>query len=89
MKTQGTTNPPVHAVRYGAIKATIWKNQTSNGPMYNVTLTRSYKDGDQWKDSSSFGYDDLLVVGKALNDCHTWIHAAIAGKAQTGNPGGQ
>jgi len=27
------------------------------------------------EDSSSFGYDDLLLVAKALNECHSWIHA--------------
>jgi hypothetical protein len=42
--------------------------------MYNVTFTRSYKDGEDWKDSASFGSDDLLVLGKIANDCHTWIH---------------
>jgi len=65
----------VHTVRFGAVKATIWLNETRTGAMYNVTLARTYKDGEQWKDSSSFGYDDLLLVAKALNECHSWIHA--------------
>lgn len=69
---------PVHVVRYGAIKGAVWRNVVDNGnatrPMYNVTFTRSYKDGDDWRDSSSFGHEDLLVLGKVANDCHTWIH---------------
>src|SRR6478609_5489105 len=36
-------NKPVHTVRHRSIKATIWKNETSNGPMYNVTVVRSYR----------------------------------------------
>lgn len=70
---QRMNNKPVHVVRYGAIKAAIWCNQTANGPMHNVTLTRSYKDGEEWKESTSFGTDDLLAAAKALSEAHTWI----------------
>lgn len=81
------TNRPVHNVRYGAIKAAVWRNVVDNGnasrPMYNVTFSRSYKDGeDNWRDSQSFGYDDLLVVAKAANDCHSWIAGQLARDAQ-------
>lgn len=69
------TNKPVHVVRYGVIKAAVWKNQTSSGPMYNVTVSRSYKDGEEWKDTGSFGADDLLTLAKALSEAHTWIFA--------------
>lgn len=43
--------------------------------MYNVTLSRMYKDGDQWKDSQSFGFDDLMNLAKLLADAHTCISA--------------
>ena len=69
---------PAHVVRYGTIKGAIWRNVVDNGnasrAMYNVTFTRSYRDGEEWKDSTSFGFDDLLVLGKIADDCHTWIH---------------
>jgi hypothetical protein len=68
-------NKPVHVVRYGAIKAAVWENQTANGTMHNVTLRRSYKDGEEWKESDSLGTDDLLPAGKALSEAHSWIHA--------------
>lgn len=64
---------PVHTVRYRNIKAAIWQNQTASGPVFNVTVSRSWLDGDVWKDSSGFGYEDLLLLAKALNDAHTWI----------------
>ena len=71
------TNKPVHTVRYGNVRAAVWRNVVDLGdnsrPMYGVTLTRSYKDGNDWKDASSFGLDDLLVLAKAANDAHTWI----------------
>jgi len=76
---QRVSNKPVHAIRYGSIRAAIWKNVVDLGansrPVYNVTLSRSYRDGDTWKDSSSFGQDDLLVLAKAADAAHTWIFA--------------
>lgn len=65
---------PVHTVRFGAIKAAVWLNETSVGPIHNVTVSRSYKDGDAWKDTGSFGYDDLLTLAKAINAAHSWIN---------------
>ena len=40
---------PIDEVRIGRVKATIWKNGTEDAPRYNVTFSRLYKDGDQWK----------------------------------------
>ena len=64
---------PAHEIRLGAIRAAIWQNQTQNGSRYNVTIARLYKDGDQWKDSASFGRDDLLLVAKVAGEVHSWI----------------
>jgi len=71
-------NRPVHEVRYGSVKVVIWKNETSNGHMHNVTVARIYKDGDEWKESSGFGRDDVLVLAAALEDAFKWIHAQKA-----------
>jgi hypothetical protein len=64
---------PVHEVRLGSVKAAIWKNQTENGTRFNVTVGRIYKDGEQWKSTDSFGRDDLLLLGKVIDQAHTWI----------------
>jgi hypothetical protein len=64
---------PVHEVRMGSIKGAIWKNDTQNGVRFNVTFTRLYKDGDDWKSSDSYGRDDLLLLGKVADKAHSWI----------------
>lgn len=64
---------PVHKVRLGSVKAAIWENQTDSGTRYNVTVSRIYKDGDEWKSTDSFGRDDLLLLGKVCDEAHTWI----------------
>ncbi len=69
-----TKTRPEEDLRLGNIKAAIWKNNTERGARFNVTVTRLYKDGDDWKASDSFGRDDLLVVAKVLDMAHTRIH---------------
>ena len=64
---------PVHEVRLGRIKAAVWENTTENGVRHNVTISRLYKDGTQWKDSASFGRDDLPLVIKVADQAHNWI----------------
>ena len=71
---------PVHEVRIGRVRAAIWENETENGTFYNVTLSRLYKDGDNWKDSSSFGRDDLPLVSKVCDQVHSWIFEQAAEK---------
>ena len=67
------SKPPVHEIRLGLIKASIWRNQTKSGERHNVTLARLYKNGDVWKESGHLGRDDLLVAAKALDLAHSWI----------------
>lgn len=84
MPSSNNSNRPVHTVRYRNIKATVWLNQTAKGAMHNVTVSRSYKtDGQDWRNSSSFGQADLLPLAKALNDAHSWIHQQMTASRKT------
>ena len=65
---------PVHEIRMGRIKAAIWANETDNGTRHNVVITRLYKDGDEWKTSTSFGREELPLVAKIADMAHTWIY---------------
>ena len=78
MSQQETNSPPVHEVRMGRIKATIWANETEKGVRHNVTISRLYKEGEDWKESSSFGRDDLPLVAKVTDIAHTWMFDASA-----------
>jgi len=64
---------PATEIRLGSIKAAIWENQTNNGTRFNVTLSRLYRDGEQWKSTDSFGRDDLLLLAKVVDQAHSWI----------------
>jgi hypothetical protein len=64
---------PIKTLRAGRIQAAIWENHSDKGSFYNVTVSRSYKDGDTWKSSDSFGRDDLLVLAQLLGATYTFI----------------
>jgi hypothetical protein len=79
--TKGTqkrevTNRPVHEIRLGRVRAAIWANSTDTGVRHNVTISRLYKDekSGEWRDSASFGRDDMPLVAKVCDLAHTWIY---------------
>lgn len=57
-------NKPIDTIRDGALKATIWKNTTEKGHFYSVDITRTYKVGDDFKDSHSFSGSEPLQVAR-------------------------
>ena len=64
---------PIHEIRLGRIKAAIWQNEAQNIKYYSVTIVRLYKDGSQWKDTTSFRRDDLPLLAKIADRAHSWI----------------
>jgi hypothetical protein len=77
MKTQTnqtpTGNQPVFKIRHGVLSAGVWRQETDKGPMFNVSFQRSYKDGEEWKTSTSFGQNDLLLLSHMAMEAFDWI----------------
>ena len=66
---------PIHQIRFGLIKVSIWRNHTKSGDRHSISLVRLYRNGDKWVESSRFGRDDLPLASKALDLAHRWIYA--------------
>ena len=67
-------NKPAMEFPLGRIRATIWANEAENQEVwFNVTVSRRYKEGDEWRDTSSFRRDDLPIVAKAIDMAYGWI----------------
>jgi len=83
-ETKTSDNRPFRDIRYHNIRATIWKNPTSTGSvLYNVTVSRHYRDDKgEWKDTGSFGFDDLGNLSLALQDAHSVIARTIEAERQ-------
>ena len=67
-------NPKLVAeVPIGRVRATAWPNETEGRTRHNVTFSRLYRDGDEWKSTQSFGRNDLLVLAKVTDQAHSRI----------------
>lgn len=72
-----TTNRPTHEIKLGRIRASIWANKSARHEVwFSVSVSRVYREGDQWKTTASFGRDDLPVVAKAAEMAYAWIWKA-------------
>ena len=72
-KTETPNRKPIHEIRLSKVKAAVWQNTTDNGVFYNVTVSRLYRDGEQWKWSDSFGRDELPLLASVANQAWQWI----------------
>ena len=62
---------PVKKIKVGGIEAAVWENTSKEGNKYFTTsMERNYKDGEEWKKTSSLRANDLpkaiLVLQKAF-----------------------
>lgn len=62
-------NKPIANFRLGYVSAAVWKN----GDFYNIRLSRSYKDGDDWKDTDQLGSGDLMNAVRVLQRAEDFI----------------
>jgi hypothetical protein len=60
---------PAAKFRLGYVTATVWKNED----FFNTVLSKSYKDGDDWKDTDQLGTGDLLNAAKLLQRAEQFI----------------
>jgi hypothetical protein len=75
-----------------AFELLLGENNTETGIRHNVTITRLYKEGNDWKDSTSFGRDDLPLLAKVTDLAHTRIFSRMPEKnrsSQNGNGHGE
>ena len=72
-KPTKVNSQPIHKIRHGAVSASIWRQETEKGPMFNVTFQRTYKDGDAWRNATNFGHKTLLVLSLIAARAFEWI----------------
>ena len=77
---------PVKTFRLRGISASVFENHAkTNGrevTFHKVSLQRSYKDGDEWKTTTSFGRDDLPVAKLLLERAWEFILEAEASRGK-------
>lgn len=68
---------PVHEVRLGNVRASIWANDGRHGVWFTVSFSRLYRQAGEWESTTSFGRDELPLVAKAADMAYAWIWNAM------------
>lgn len=79
-------NSPVQVYRLRGLSASIFENQAKTAgrtvTFYKVALQRTYKDGDEWKTTTSFGRDDLPIARLLLDRAWQYVLDAEASRGR-------
>ena len=69
-----TNQKPLHNIRVGSVRASIWENPSEKGLFLSVTFSRSYKDrSGQWHNGQSYSGRDLDALIDCAQEAKTFI----------------
>lgn len=76
---------PAFEQRLNHIRVTCWENRSTEGRRwFNTTVTRRYKDGEEWKEATTFnGLADLTLVTECIRLATDFIRRAEAGETDS------
>jgi hypothetical protein len=83
-QTKSFANKPEYTVRHGNVEIPIWRNEGTKGDFFAAgSPSIRYKDGEEWKDGSSYGRHDLLDLAEAAREAATKIRDLQKSKSQS------
>ncbi len=70
-------NKPVKVLRCGPVKAAIWTNQRviddAVVEVHSIKIDKSYKEGGQWKKTTTFTAEDLPKVSVVVMEAYRFL----------------
>src|SRR5580658_5626849 len=82
--SSGSSRRPEATARVGNVEIAVWRNQGSSGDFYTASApTIRYKDGEEWKNGSSYNMTDLLSLAEAPREASAKIRELSKGRART------
>jgi hypothetical protein len=73
MAQKQTNDQPSFQRRLGSVKVAVWPHENERGTWYATKFARSYKQGSEWKESTSFNLTDLPAVAQLASQAASWI----------------
>lgn len=84
--TAQSSNKPVQVFRLRGLSASIFENHAKSAnrdvTFHKVSVQRTYREGDQWKTTTSFGRDDLPTIQLLLQRAWEFILDTEAGRGK-------
>jgi len=63
-------NRPAQQFRLGFVTVTVWLNVKH----YNIVLSKTYRDGDEYKNTDQLNTGDLMNAVRLLQRAEEWIN---------------
>lgn len=71
-----TAKKPVHRIRVGAVSCSVFLNKTKEGTEFpSAIIRRTYKAGESFKDSNSYGARHLAELAALVASLQNWLTA--------------
>ena len=71
------TGQPEKRFNVGLVKATVWKNTSKTGDEFKtVSLNRSYQKDGEWKNTNSFGVNDIDKAIQVLEQARDYVNGS-------------
>ena len=68
------TDMPIKKFGAGAVQVAVWQNESKEGNVYNtISLNRLYKDGENWKNTSSLQVSDIPKAIAVLQRAYEFL----------------
>ncbi len=85
--TAPASTKPAKSFRLRGVSVSVFENSAKAGnrevTFHKVAIQRSYRDDDgEWKNTTSYGRDDLPVMGLLLKQAWQWILEAEASRGK-------
>ena len=69
-----TNQKPLHQIRIGAVRASIWEQRSDNSSFLTVSYSRSYRDRQgQWHNGHSYTEQDLSAIRDCALEARKWM----------------
>lgn len=75
-----TDQKPIREIKCGSVRAAIWRIEPEDGrAAFRVRFTCRFKEYGVWRDATSFGPDDIPLLGRAAEMALAWIYSQPKG----------
>ena len=73
-ETQKPVKSYRHATKDRSVECAVWKNEAESGQVFfNATFRCQYKEGGEWKDTTSYGAGDLFQLVRCATDAAAFM----------------
>lgn len=66
-------NKPAYSARRGRLTLTIWANETDQGTRFSSEITRTWKDGEEYRTTTRLDERDLLPASRLAVIADDWV----------------